>query len=224
MLARLSIVGITGLIAAGVFLLTATSTSPKASNPYHVPEIVNPEPKFLDEERCIDFLVQYKEGRFRINDVARNFYYPQAVRMFEEAGFSQEVARLYAELPTVESNWEPSARSISNALGFWQQVGSTAQKFGLKYTNGLDDRMDFLKSTRGAIRHIKALHELLGGDPVKVLFAYNGGEAELMKKLKTHGTNNAFAVNFSRDETFDFAPKVIGAFMYYREKREVLNW
>jgi membrane-bound lytic murein transglycosylase D len=223
MLNKLSIVGGAGLLYAAFFLIASTA-NPAGSTVIKTPEIVNAEPEFLSESRVIEFYEQYKDSTWRINDRARNFYYPQAVKMFEEAGFSPEMSRLYAELPTVESNWEPSARSVSNAIGFWQQISSTAGRFGLKNTNGLDDRMDFLKSTRGAIRHIKALHELFNGDPVKVLFAYNGGESEMIRKLKVHSTNNAFAVNFTRDETFDFAPKVIGAYLYYRDKREVSSW
>lgn len=182
------------------------------------------EPPFLKETRVQEFLRLYEERRLRVNDRSRDFYYPQAVKMFEEAGFSPELARLYAELPTVESTWEPSAKSSTGALGFWQQIGSTAKSYGLRHTNGLDDRMDFMKSTDAAVRHIKALHAMFQGDPIKVLFAYNGGESVVLKKMQEHKTDNGFSLNFNSNETFDFAPKVVGAYLYYRRDREIYNW
>lgn len=216
----LSIVAAILIIVA--FFLSLNST-PAVASVDLPPAIVLP-PSFLREGRCSTYYWQYKNSKLRKNDAARAFYYPQAVRMFEEAGFSEEKSRLYSELPTVESSWEPSAISPTQVKGFWQQTRSTASRYNLGFTNGLDDRVDFLKSTKAAIEHIKALEKLFNGDPVKVLFAYNGGEGEVIQGLKEHGTDNPFYVNFKRDEVFNFAPRVIGAYLYYSEGRDTIHW
>ena len=57
----------------------------------------------------------------------------------------------------IESGLRPSARSFANAVGYWQFIESTAKNFGLKKSFYIDERQDFIKSTKAACKYLKYL-------------------------------------------------------------------
>src|SRR5690606_31403167 len=63
-----------------------------------------------------------------------------------------------ALLPVIESSYNPSARSSSNAVGLWQFMARTAQNFGLKRDWWYDGRRDPVASTAAALDYLERLH------------------------------------------------------------------
>jgi membrane-bound lytic murein transglycosylase D len=111
-------------------------------------------------------------------------YRPYIVQALKEAGLPEELSWL----PLIESGFKVKALSRARALGLWQFIPSTGYKYGLKRTDYVDERMDYIKSTRGAIDYLKELHSIFG-DWSTVLAAYNCGEGRVLEVIRTQNVN-----------------------------------
>lgn len=99
--------------------------------------------------------------------------------MLTEAGIPD--AFLY--LAMAESNFSIRAYSKKRAAGLWQFMPATAEGFGLKIDNYVDERRDPIKSTKIAIKYLKHLHKRFGKWYLAAL-AYNCGEGRLAKAIR----------------------------------------
>lgn len=149
-----------------------------------------------------------------LNRAKRSFYYNRIRQMFLDNGFSEESATVYADIPSIESNWYSKARSKAGAIGIWQQMPSLAADYG----RVVDELYDPEYATQLAINHIHDLDSLFEHDIAKVLFSYNGGLGLVNSQLKEFKTNDAWLIPFERRETYDFAPKVLGAHLVLQDK------
>jgi len=111
-------------------------------------------------------------------------YMPMIRQSLKEAGLPQELAWV----PLIESGFKANALSSARALGLWQFIASTGQKFGLKRDTWVDERLDFKKSTDAAIAYLKELHQIFG-DWTTVLAGYNCGEGRVLRKIRSQKVN-----------------------------------
>jgi len=111
-------------------------------------------------------------------------YRPYMVQALKQAGLPEELSWL----PLIESGFKTKALSSARALGLWQFIPSTGYKFGLKRTNYVDERIDFIKSTDAAIGYLQELHNIFG-DWATVLAAYNCGEGRVLRVIRTQNVN-----------------------------------
>jgi membrane-bound lytic murein transglycosylase D len=86
-------------------------------------------------------------------------------------------------VPMIESWFRVRALSRARALGMWQFISSTGYRYGLKRDKYIDERMDPVKATSAAVRHLGDLHDLFG-DWSTALAAYNCGEAYVQKVIR----------------------------------------
>ena len=103
-------------------------------------------------------------------------YRPAILAKLQAAGMPSQLSWL----PLVESWFKVRALSRAGALGMWQFIASTGQRYGLARDGWLDERMDPDKSADAAIAYLTELHSLFGDWP-KVLAAYNCGEARVQR-------------------------------------------
>ncbi|HYG07607.1 MAG TPA: transglycosylase SLT domain-containing protein [Stenotrophomonas sp.] len=100
----------------------------------------------------------------------------------------------FALIPFVESGYRPSARNGSGPAGLWQFVATTARNHQVAVGKGYDGRLSAVDSTAAAVRYLKTLYGMFGGDWRLTIMAYNAGEYRLLQSLRRGGMNAQNAV------------------------------
>lgn len=95
----------------------------------------------------------------------------------------------FALIPFVESGYKPGARSASGPAGLWQFIGITARNHGVAMRNGYDGRLSPVDSTQAAIRYLKTLNGMFGGDWRLAVMGYNAGEYRILQSMRRAGMN-----------------------------------
>ncbi len=95
----------------------------------------------------------------------------------------------YALIPFVESGYRPGARNAQGPAGLWQFVGVTARNQQIPMRQGYDGRLSAVDSTRAAVRYLKTLHGMFGGDWRLAVMAYNAGEYRILQSMRRAGMN-----------------------------------
>jgi len=128
------------------------------------------------------------------------------------AGLPEELSWM----PMIESWFNTRAYSRARALGLWQFIASTGNRFGLKRDHYVDERMDPIKSTRAATKYLTELHSHFG-DWTTALAAYNCGEYRVKRVIRTQREN--YLDNFwdlyikLPKETARFVPRFIATLL-----------
>lgn len=91
----------------------------------------------------------------------------------------------------IESALRPHAGSPKGAVGFWQFIKPTGQRFGLTINGGLDERRNIFKSTKAAIKYLKQLYGEFNSWSLAAA-AYNMGEEGLRTEIKLQKTNDYY--------------------------------
>lgn len=117
-------------------------------------------------------------------------------------------------LAIVESGLRPSAVSVASAVGLWQFISSTGKTYGLKGNWYVDDRMDPIKATDAACRHLKDLYRMFG-DWELAMAAYNCGPGNVRKAIRRSGYKKTFweIYRYLPRETRSYVPQFV-AMMY----------
>jgi len=118
----------------------------------------------------------------------------------------------FALVPFVETGFHLTARSHRNAVGLWQIMPATGQRFGLGRNWWYDGRQDFLASTNAALEYLSYLYQRFDGDPLLALAAYNAGEGRI-DAARTQNRNKGRGQDFWSlslpSETRSYVPRVL---------------
>jgi membrane-bound lytic murein transglycosylase D len=76
------------------------------------------------------------------------------------------------------------------AVGPWQFMAGTAKMLGLRVDGGVDERMDFYKSTKAAAKYLKQLYGMFN-DYLLVIASYNCGPAPVIRAINS-GAGSSF--------------------------------
>jgi membrane-bound lytic murein transglycosylase D len=120
-----------------------------------------------------------------------------------------------AYVAMIESGFSAHATSNAEAVGYWQFIGPTANRYGLKTNWWLDERRDFSKSTFAAARYLGDLYRMFDSWYLTAA-AYNMGEGNLKKLVAKYHTKNYWLLSRKAefpDETREYIPKLLAAML-----------
>jgi hypothetical protein len=132
-------------------------------------------------------------------------HFPDIVQKIRQRFLPQDLK--YVVL--VESDLRPHARSSAGALGPWQFMGPTAQRFQLKTTEAIDERLDLASATDAALTYLAALHRQFHSWPL-ALAAYNCGEGRVQKEIAAQRVNNFYHLDLP-EETERYVHRILAA-------------
>ncbi|MEQ4573681.1 MULTISPECIES: lytic transglycosylase domain-containing protein [Gammaproteobacteria] len=95
----------------------------------------------------------------------------------------------FALIPFIESGYRPGARSGSGPAGLWQFISATARNHKVPVGKRYDGRLSAVDSTAAAVRYLKTLYGMFGGDWRLTMMAYNAGEYRILQAMRRAGMN-----------------------------------
>ncbi len=140
-----------------------------------------------------------------------NAYLPLMQKMLADKGMPQDLA--YVAM--IESGFSAGATSTAAAVGYWQFITPTANRYGLQTTWWLDERRDFTKSTTAAARYLGDLFKQFGSWYLTAA-AYNMGEGRTQKLVNRYHSKNYWILSKRPefpDETRQYIPKLLAAML-----------
>jgi membrane-bound lytic murein transglycosylase D len=144
-------------------------------------------------------------------------YMPRMKEILKQRGLPQDLAFV----AMIESGFSPHAVSTANAVGYWQFIDATGERYGLRQDWWVDERRDYIRSTEAAARYLADLYRLFDSWYLTAS-AYNMGENRLKRLIRRHQTRNFWALAQQPDfpvETREYIPKLIAAVLIAKMPR-----
>jgi membrane-bound lytic murein transglycosylase D len=170
-------------------------------------------------ERFIGIFTERQQDRMALY-LKRSGRYEGMIRgKLRERGMPEDL--LY--LSMIESGFNPTARSTASAVGLWQFIEGTAERYDLRVDGYVDERRHPEKSTDAALDYLEDLHDQFGSWYLAAA-AYNTGEgrvARVMRQVtgKERGRDADFWRIRSRlpRETREYVPLMVAAALIGKE-------
>ncbi|HEU0077245.1 MAG TPA: transglycosylase SLT domain-containing protein, partial [Longimicrobiaceae bacterium] len=124
-------------------------------------------------------------------------------------------------LAMVESGFIPTARSHAGAVGLWQFMPATGRGMGLRIDDLVDERMDPVRSTHAAAKHLRDLHRTFGGDWSLAAAAYNAGTGRISRGMQGIGAKNFWELavwGTLAQETRQYVPRLYAVTIIARDR------
>jgi membrane-bound lytic murein transglycosylase D len=172
-----------------------------------IPETETLPPHPAVEEAINFYSVQYFE---KYKDALERFsYYKKEMeKIFQEEDVPTDL--IYVSL--TESLFNPRARSRKGAYGIWQFISPTAKLYGLKIDSFIDERADFIKSTKAAAKYLKESYTNFEGDLLLTIASYNCGIGNVLKAQRKCNAKQFWDIRKCLPkETRNFVPSVLAS-------------
>lgn len=149
------------------------------------------------------------EGRITMTKVLERSsrYLSLMEKIFKEEGLPEDLVHMVM----LESKFDPHARSSKGAVGYWQFMTETAGDYDLKINGYIDERQDFVQSTRAAARYLRYLYGMFG-DWRLSMAGYNSGEGTVSGAIEKYDSRNFWYLASKGaflPETKEFVPIII---------------
>jgi hypothetical protein len=127
---------------------------------------------------------------------------PMIDSMLSAAGLPQD----FKYLMVAESGVR-NVQSPAKANGFWQFIPPTAQKWGLRVDDEIDERLDPILSTQAAIRYLSKLKNQFNGDYFLVSASYNMSE-DNVEEVLSYQHQSSFWNLYVNEETMRYLLRI----------------
>ena len=134
-----------------------------------------------------------------------NRYFPDIEKALKDNSLPDDLKYIVI----AESALKPAATSNKGAVGFWQFIESTGNRYGMKINNNIDERRNLFIATDTAIKYLKDLHALFGSWTLAAA-AYNMGEDGLKTEMLLQKENNYYRL-YLNDETQRYIFRILAA-------------
>ena len=170
-------------------------------------------------ERFIDIFQNKQSDRMALY-LKRSGRYEGMIRSkLRERGMPEDLVYL----SMIESGFNPTARSHAQAVGLWQFIEGTGERYGLRIDGYVDERKDPEKSTDAALRYLQDLHNQFGSWYLAAA-AYNTGENRVARVMReVTGSEKGQEEDFWRirrrlpAETREYVPLMLAAALIGKE-------
>jgi membrane-bound lytic murein transglycosylase D len=126
-------------------------------------------------------------------------------------------------LSMIESGFNPTAKSHASAVGLWQFIEDTGERYGLRVDGYVDERKHPEKSTDAALSYLEDLHGQFGSWYLAAA-AYNTGEGRVARVMRqVTGKEKGKDADFWRirgrlpKETREYVPLMVAAALIGKE-------
>jgi membrane-bound lytic murein transglycosylase D len=126
-------------------------------------------------------------------------------------------------LSMIESGFNPTAKSHASAVGLWQFIEDTGERYGLRVDSYVDERRHPEKSTDAALSYLEDLHGQFGSWYLAAA-AYNTGEGRVARVMRqVTGKEKGRDADFWRirgrlpKETREYVPLMVAAALIGKE-------
>ena len=166
-------------------------------------------PRHMEQRKVKGRLAWYARNQKYLDRVAARagLYLHHIVGEVEKRGMPLELALL----PIVESAFQPRARSHKAAVGIWQFIRGTGERYGLKQNCSYDGRRDIVAATGAALDYLEDLHTEFG-DWLLAVAAYNTGERNVARAIRRNrraGKDTGFFSLRLHRETRGYVPSLL---------------
>lgn len=125
-------------------------------------------------------------------------------------------------LAMVESGFARKAKSHAQAVGIWQFGAPTARLYGLRVDKYVDERLDVIRASRAAARHLRDLRAEFGSWNL-AMAAYNCGVGCVRRAVRRGGSRDFWTLARARllpSETVNYIPKFQAALQIGRNPKK----
>jgi len=122
------------------------------------------------------------------------------ISKIQEVLIKEGLPKSFLFLSMAESNFKIDARSYTGAVGLWQFMPKTAQLFDLRLDDYVDERLDFIKSTKAASKYLSYHHDRFKKWYLAIL-AYNCGEGRIIEALTRATIDKYLIINPNKKNT-----------------------
>ncbi len=203
------------------------SESIVATDKYNFKPIVNRSKNIKEINLINSFNNQSTTINYSINENAQNFLNnykarntAELLRMKSWGGYylntMQSILMQYGipkelvYLAVIETHLNVNLVSWAGATGMWQFMPETGREYGLQVGYGMDERLDWIKSTHAAAGYLNYLYKQFG-DWLLVVAAYNGGPGRVTSAIRKTGSHNFWELQYSLPlESSNHVKKFIG--------------
>jgi len=187
---------------------TASNKTPQDLNSIFPNEAIQPSLVPLNPQ-AVSFVQRYAQKETKEYEKMKVWgkpYFDLYDNILTQYGIPKELKYL----SVIESCLQPGTVSWAGAVGPWQLMDYEGKRYGLRMSGGVDERMDFYKSTHAACKLIKELYAEFG-DWLLVVAAYNGGVGRVKQCIKKANSRNFWDFQYYLpEETRTHVKKYIG--------------
>jgi membrane-bound lytic murein transglycosylase D len=174
------------------------------------------------EQKHYDFWKKYfskREPERFMRHMKNGLKFEKIVRsVFKEHGLPEDL--FFVGL--IESGFNTHIRSHASAVGPWQFIKGTGDRYGLKIDRYLDERRNIYKSSHAAANYFKDLYNIFGNWEL-AMCAYNAGEYRIINAIRRGNTRDYRELVRKKlipKETILYIPKVAAARYLFNNKKK----